>query len=177
MRKHIPSIAVYALFFGLALLIGAPLIERVNHREVYKEKVALSLWAAQTGTWWWDMEEGHLFWDARTFDIFGQDLDTWVPGYASFEDMLHPDDRGWVAEKVRRTVRDGSRFHCQYRVIDPEGRLRIIEARGSVDGDKRYFAGTVHLVDRDPEGWETRSRQEMKHLPNMPVGPSLRGLR
>jgi PAS domain S-box-containing protein len=75
----------------------------------------------------------------------------------SFLQALHPDDRGWVEERVRAERYGG--FSLEYRILHPDGEERWIWDRGFPIKDE---SGVVHRIAGIAEDITERKRAQEK---------------
>ncbi|MFW5725662.1 MAG: sensor histidine kinase, partial [Bacteroidota bacterium] len=73
----------------------------------------------------------------------------------SYEELLHPDDKGWVSEKVADALRQKVNFDMQYRIINREGKVKWVwEQSGGIfsdSGDLLYLEGYIMDITREKE--------------------------
>ena len=88
---------------------------------------------AHLGSYEFDMSTGEASWSAEMYRIAGFD-----PGTPVTQEMLqssiHPDDRErtqGATEEARRT----GRIEFDYRIVRPDGEIRVVHVRGSVQDD------------------------------------------
>ncbi len=108
------------------------LLESVN------ERLELALNAGPVlGTWVWDMSADLLRGDERFARSFGLDPKRIEGGVKLLEILqtVHPDDHARMMEAGRQTIRDGARFHAEYRALHADGGYRWVEASGRCDYD------------------------------------------
>jgi PAS domain S-box-containing protein len=129
---------VQALFAVLAislLVVGATLAEREADRDVLRQ-TASRLGEAQAiahiGSWEWDIRRDVVTWSAELYRIFGRAPGAGPVSYARYLDHVHPDDRAFVDEAVKRAYADGEPFAYEHRIVRPDGAERVISSRGRV---------------------------------------------
>ena len=71
----------------------------------------------------------------------------------TIRELIHPEDRAFVFETARASVRDGTRPDCEHRLIRPDGEVRIVHSLGDLKRDASGRAyemfGTVQdITDR-----------------------------
>ncbi len=65
----------------------------------------------------------------------------------SYNDIIHPDDRGLVAEEVRKGVEERAQFHVEYRVIAKDGTVRWVWEQGCpVFGENGEIVGLEGFI-------------------------------
>src|SRR5205085_7862394 len=114
-----------------------------------ESRLRLAMESARIGTWDWDLTTLTGSWSARTAEIMGVEGGETVTPEQRYR-SIHPDDREWVSEEVRRCIRSGSEFSTEYRIVRPDGSVRWIASRGIVavdpDGTPLRTLGTVRDV-------------------------------
>ena len=114
------------------------------------ERIQLALNAgAVMGTWLWDVPADRVTGDApfaRTFGIDPPALQAGV-SIAVMKRAIHPDDLPGVEARIAEALAQGGRYRAQYRVPDPQGGWKWIEANGHVElddsGQAVRFPGVV----------------------------------
>jgi PAS domain S-box-containing protein len=83
------------------------------------------------GSWEWDLVSDTIEWSDEMYRIYGVE-----PGRVSnLEDvrrLSHPDDRERLDEVLRRARSDHEPFVHEFRIVRPDGTIRVIESRGEV---------------------------------------------
>ncbi|MFE8644710.1 PAS domain-containing protein [Sphingomonas sp. NCPPB 2930] len=141
-----------------------------------EERLQLALDAgAVAGTWFWDVAQDRFTGDRRFAQCFSLDpdrLDAGVP-LAEVVQSIHPEDEPEVQRLVQEALVRGGAYRAEYRVREPGGAYRWIEANGAVtlgeDGRAVRFPGV--LVDI-----ETRKQAEIRKSALLALGDRLRGL-
>ena len=102
---------------------------------------------AHLGSWEWDLASGNVAWSDELYRIFGHEPGTMVVTYETFLAALHPDDHDRVLASVNDALGTGKGFSCEYRIVRPDGDVRVVHARGTVRCDEtgrpRQMSGTV----------------------------------
>ena len=115
--------------------------ERLRHGQIY----------ANIGTWDWNIVTGELYWTERIAPLFGYpegDLET---SYDNFLAAIHPEDRQRVIDAVGACVEFDAPYEIEHRVVWPDGTVRWLLERGSVQRDAAgrpvRMIGVVQDVD------------------------------
>lgn len=88
----------------------------------------------------WDIPTGDLVWSDEVYRIFGVEQDAFPATCAAFIRAVHPDDRARVQQAVDRAHRPGSPpYSTDFRVVHPDGSVRITHAAGEVTFDEGSF--------------------------------------
>jgi PAS domain S-box-containing protein len=120
------------------LVMGATLAERARAGEAL-ERAAVSLSEAQAlahvGSWEWDVAQDVVTWSDELYRIFGFEPRSVAVTYELFLSRVHPDDRAFVEEAVRRAHVDHEPFAVEHRILLPNGAERLVAARGRVVDD------------------------------------------
>ncbi len=103
------------------------------------DRLALAQRAAGAGMWDWDMTTEKLEWSPELFHLFGLNADRDEASFDAWERVLHPEDRGAAAERIRAAIQNHERLKSDYRIVLPSGDVRWISASGDTayDADGR----------------------------------------
>ncbi len=121
---------------------GRDPMERLNEVEA----------TSQLGSWSWDIDADVVSWSDEMYRIHGLAPQSMPMSYASFLELVHPDDRHILEEAVDRCYREAKPYVTTHRVVLPDGRLRWHQGRGRVvmsDGRPvRMFGTGQDVTDR-----------------------------
>lgn len=120
----------------------AELEEKKENLEQTEKRFILAQEIADIGSWEWWPQNGDLFWSDQNFRLMGFQPGDIKPSHDRFLEMLHPDDRPRIEERIREVLQHDHRFTEKFRIIRP-------------DGDIVNLAGSV-LVTRDHTGQAER---------------------
>ncbi|MEP9363416.1 response regulator [Nocardioides sp. CN2-186] len=119
------------------------LVETLLERE---HQLAAAQRIAHIGSWAWDVASDRIEWSDELYRIFGVELGTPVT-YASYIEMIHPDDRHRAEASASADVDE---YSFDHRVVRPDGSLRWVRGRGVVDrapdGTAVRMSGTVQDI-------------------------------
>jgi PAS domain S-box-containing protein len=91
---------------------------------------------AHVGWWARDYATGRVSLSEEACRIFGVrpvDLPHWQERWVS---LIHPDDRRKTAEASEIALRGGARYEVEYRVVRPDGAVRVVHSQGDVTWDE-----------------------------------------
>jgi len=91
--------------------------------------------------------------------VWGRTTASLYQNPCSFLEALHPDDRNWVEERIRKEGQDG--FSLEYRIVHPNGEVHWIWDRGFPVKDEQ---GVVHRIAGIAEDITERKRAQEKLL-------------
>ncbi len=133
-------------------------IERKKVEKALKEseeRLSHAQSVAHLGFWDRDIPTGDLFWSDENYPIFGLDLQEKIePTYEMFINMVHPEDRDFVNERINAALRgDDEEYSVDCRIVRPSGEIRWIYSQGRVTRDEKgipvRFVGThIDITDR-----------------------------
>ena len=118
----------------LAALVGDALgrLQDATRLDESRRRLALAAESAQLGIWDWDIIRNRMTWDDRMFQIYGMDAPPSKYGVAVWEDALHPEDREYAKESVEAAINDDREYNIEFRIVRPNGDVRMVRARGQV---------------------------------------------
>jgi diguanylate cyclase (GGDEF)-like protein/PAS domain S-box-containing protein len=154
--------------------LRAPDRERSLDRRLFEDAQRVAL----LGTWAWDTSTGECVWSTMLYELFGIEPRTRMT-YNNYLQYIHPDDREWVDRTWRQLADNGEPVVCEYRVIRPDGTLRVFRCRGASFAGRKdgpVMVGTAQDVteQRSTESRMQRSSQRFTDLVAItPVGIGL----
>jgi PAS domain S-box-containing protein len=116
-------------------------------------RLRLALSASNTGIWEWHIETDRVYWSPEAFVLLGANPETFRGTRGDFERIVHPDDREALWANVTRQLATGREFEHEFRVIRPDGAVRLFHNRATIERDAAgqpvRLVGTVRdLTDR-----------------------------
>ena len=97
--------------------------------------------AAHVGSWEATLDEvpsrgsSELRWSDETYRMFGYERGSTEVSYARFVEAIHPDDRDAMAGVRTAGIERGGRFEKEYRIVRPDGTVRVIHSWTNVEKD------------------------------------------
>jgi len=97
-----------------------------------EEHVARLERLAGMGSWEMDMTTGQITWSQEQLRIHGLPPDRPHLTEAEFLALVHPEDRATIVDVMRRLVAAGEPFQVEYRIVRPDGAVRVLESPGQL---------------------------------------------
>jgi PAS domain S-box-containing protein len=119
---------------------------------------------AKLGGFDWDMRDDFIDWSPELKRIFGVG-DAFQPTLSSFGDLVHPEDREWVVQMAHNTFNSGTLYKTPYRILRPDGEIRVVEAHSRVSRDEtgkpvRLTGALQDVTDRKWAEDQVRTTEE-----------------
>ncbi len=128
-------------------LCATDITERLGFEERARENTAwlrMAMEAAQLGIWSWNVDTNEVRWSHDVETLFGLAPGEFGGTYDAYADLIHPDDKERVLDKMAATVEsDAATYTIEHRLIRPDGSEHWIEARGRVFRDEAGRATSI----------------------------------
>jgi PAS domain S-box-containing protein len=145
---------IAGIYVSYQNMTQAILAERERARNEERVELALSA-ATGVGIWDWDVPGDLVYTDARFAEIYGVDPADAKRGIsiASFTANIHKDDVERVGTEIAAAVASGSEFSSEYRLLQRDGSVRWVFAKGrcylDAEGKPLRFPGvTIDITSR-----------------------------
>ena len=121
-----------------------------------EERLSLALGASgMVGVWDWDLRTDLIYSDPNFAKIYTVDPD-WAAAGAPLTEYIknfHPDDMPRFEAELAQLFAGAPEFSCEYRVIQPDGSVRWVLARGKLVRDEggvplRFPGASVDITER-----------------------------
>ncbi len=185
------EVAEVTLFLGSAISLGLAFLvfillqkNQIISREVddatallrnQKRQLDLTLTFAGIGLWEWDLPSGTYTWDATLYNIMGVEPSQEI-SFDLLADLIHPDDKGSVDEKIESALAQDSEYIAEYRITRPDGEKRTLKTQGRILRDAnnnpvRLYGTTSDITERKALEDELRERDKIfrSMLANVPA--------
>lgn len=126
----------------MALLVTSTNITKRRQAEAAlsrsEESLAEAQQIAQVGSWSLDFQNDAIHWSDEQYRIFGVEPSAENINYGKFMTLVHPGDRESVVRATKVARETGAPYDIEYRVVRPDGDLRIVHGRGEVIFDRDH---------------------------------------
>ena len=112
-------------------------------------KLAEAQQIARLGSWEWEIATDRVIWSDELYRIYGVHPDRFPGSYGSYLDKVHADDRARVARVIETAVAERRAWSLDYRIVRPDGEVRMIHARGEVVLDDQGRPSIVRGTAQD----------------------------
>jgi len=121
---------------------------------------------ASVGSWNYDIRTNIHRWSDEAFRVCGLHPHESHPSYATFIELVHPDDQPIIKAALKRALKTQEPIDCYLRIIRPNGEERIIHSRGNaindLSGTPIRMHGTVQdVTERKQAEDELRKQKEI----------------
>ena len=126
--------------------------EQRRELEETTQRLNVALEGTNTGVWEMDIEtEAVIFTDSMA-SLVGIEPDSFGGTFEAFAEFVHPDDLPGVERAVDRAIDEGASYQREYRLTQPDGTQRWVEARAELveraHGDRRLVGIATDITDR-----------------------------
>jgi PAS domain S-box-containing protein len=112
-------------------------------------KLAEAQQIARMGSWEWEIARDRVTWSDELYRIYGVAPDGETGSYGSYLDKVHGDDRARVGRVIETALTERRPWSLDYRIVRPDGDLRMIHARGEIVLDETGRPAVVHGTCQD----------------------------
>ncbi|MBI4556621.1 MAG: PAS domain-containing protein [Candidatus Hydrogenedentes bacterium] len=127
---------------GKPILVGGMAIDvtervkAVNALRESEERLRLATQTGKVGTWDWDIATNHVTWSDSLYPMHGVTSAEFNPTVEGFKALVHPDDRAFVSEAIRRALEEDATYELEFRVLRPDSKVVWIFTNARVFRDQ-----------------------------------------
>jgi PAS domain S-box-containing protein len=118
---------------------------------------------AHTGSWAFNPGGFFYHWSRELFEIYGLDPAGKAPTLEEYLELIHPDDRSFMAQTIERMVAEHSGCDLKKRIVRPNGEVRYIRCVGVpvLDGGilKEIVGTAMDVTEQEHLTQELRRRE------------------
>jgi len=136
--------------------------EALRNREA---QLAQAQSIAHVGSWDWDVLHDQVTWSDELFRIHGHEPGSIEVSYADVLAHIHPSDRARIDRVVKAAYLSGEPFRYEYRLVRPDGTVRVVQTEGRVVKDaagrtEHMFGACQDVTDRKAAEDALRSSEQ-----------------
>ena len=119
---------------GVGVVAGDITDRRLTEQALREQRTLLAeaQKVAGLGSWEWDPDSGRVLWSGELYRIYGVSPESFQPGFESYLERVHPEDRQNSGAMMARALMDGRGFTMQERIVRPGGEVRHLRSHGEV---------------------------------------------
>ncbi len=140
--------------------ISEDITNRKNiERELIESKTRLSmaLRGVGMGVWSWDIRSNRRTFDEQTCHVLGISYDTFRGTPEEFVNAIHPEDRDFMKENMRRALEEDAAYAPEFRARWSDGSVHYLSGRGKIERDAQGKPVKVNGII-----WDNTDRKEVE---------------
>ncbi|HEY7475345.1 MAG TPA: MASE1 domain-containing protein [Vicinamibacterales bacterium] len=149
------------------LVVGALVREQERVTEGLEDRLLEAQSLAHLGSWDWDIARNEVWWSDELCRIYGIEPGTRLK-VEDFVSRVHPGDRALAEAVVSAAMADGHPFAFEHRIVQPNGEVRTLSARGRVlmgrDGKAIRMLGTGQDISDQKRAAEEHAELERAQI-------------
>lgn len=119
--------------------------KKVSHKSMALEEVQAM---AHIGTWERDLITNKMYWSDELYLIAGLALRS-LMDLDKFISIVHPDDRNYLLKSLKEVIESQEQLNVYYRIIRPDGSIRTLFGRGTVEYDSNNNPRRIYGITQD----------------------------
>ncbi|MDZ8134321.1 MAG: PAS domain-containing protein [Nostoc sp. DedQUE04] len=135
-----------------------------------EERLQMALEGSGGGLWDWNIITNEDYLSSRWLEMLGYEKGELPDDFSSWQQLIHPDDKVWVMERLNAHLQDDSvSYKFEYRMLTKSGEWKWIANHGKVvlrdrQGNPLRMAGIHHdVTDRKQAELALRKSEEFKN--------------
>ncbi len=105
-------------------------------KEESSKQLRFAAKAANVGIWEWNIQANQIHWDDQMLKFYGLNREDFAENYDAWRSGVHPDDRSRANDAIQAALRGEKDYNLEFKVLQPNGAVRIIHASGLVVRDQ-----------------------------------------
>ncbi|MBD1212106.1 MAG: PAS domain-containing protein [Dolichospermum circinale Clear-D4] len=143
--------------------------KRTSQLQKLSNRLELAIKAAKIAIWEWDIRNNRTIWDEKMYELYGVKTSEYGDCMEILQTVLHPEDAVRVNEIIQHKLKDGKEFEIEFRIVLPDGNIRIFQSYGIIERNSQGEAERVIGVNRDITEWKQaeqkiKQQAEREHL-------------
>jgi two-component system NtrC family sensor kinase len=110
--------------------------QRKEEAQMNDERLSLAIQGSNDGIWDWNVVTNILYFSPRWCELLGYGPDELAHDFATWESLLHPDERDWVLDNVRQHLEKHIPYDSRHRMQTKCGEYRWFRSRGKALWDE-----------------------------------------
>lgn len=137
-------------YLGLATDITEQLSQQ-KALESMRDQMLITADVAQLGVWSWELSSNALHWNDQMYEIYAQPNSLKQSGlsYSHWYERVHPEDVQDTEASLLAAVRGEGVYEPVFRVVRPDGSVRIVQAGAQIERDSSGNAIRVTGINLD----------------------------
>jgi PAS domain S-box-containing protein len=112
-------------------------------------KLAEAQQIAHLGSWEWEVDADRVTWSAELHRVYGLPPGSSPRTFAAYLELVHPDDRTRIGRVIETALTERRSWNVDYRIVRPDGELRMIHARGEIAPHGQGRPAVIHGTCQD----------------------------
>jgi PAS domain S-box-containing protein len=125
-------------------------------------RLRMAMAAGEIGVWDWDIASGRVRWSENLSRFMHMGAGPYEGTIDAFRTFVHPDDQARVEDAIDDALASSNDYHIEFRMRNPEGRVRWTETRGTVLRDRD--GQPTRMVGVDMEVTQRKADEEHRAL-------------
>jgi two-component system sensor histidine kinase/response regulator len=117
--------------------------------QLLSERLQLATRAADLGIWEWNVVSNQLIWDDAMYRLYGIRKEEFSGAYDAWSKALHPEDHQRATTEVQAALANRQEFVSEFRIVWPDGSVRIIRAAAKTIRDAQGAALRMIGINED----------------------------
>lgn len=123
--------------------------KRTSQLQNLSSRLELAIKAAKIAIWEWDIHNNHTIWDKKMYELYGVKPSEYGDCMEIWHRSIHPEDAIRVNQIIKNKLKDGEEFEMDFRIVLPDGKIRVLQSYGIIKRDSQGKAERVIGVNRD----------------------------